>query len=430
MGSVNAVEVSFIDQIIEFFRQHIVFNVGLLLVGGYTFGKIAEKISLPAITGYIVAGLFMGSSFLNLVTHEMSDILNSITEVALGLIALTIGAEFRIPKLRKVGSNILVVTVFEAIFAFITVTIILTIIGMEFRYSLILGAISAATAPAATVVIIKELRARGPFVDYLYGVVAFDDAVCVILFSIVFAMVSPLLISAGTVAGAAGAAAHHGGLLSGVFHAAKDLVLSTVIGFIGGVTLHLLIRKKYKLNEILIVSVSVIFLVTAIAIVFKISPLIADMVFGAVLVNLANKNKRVFNVLEPVTPPIFALFFILAGMELNVSVLTKGAVVVYGLIYLTARFAGKLVGVLLSGKIIKAPPKVRKYLGLCLFPQAGVAIGLVLFVKTSPVLLQAVPAVRETLDLILNIVLVSVFINELVGPSISRFGIVRGAGLD
>jgi Kef-type K+ transport system membrane component KefB len=123
------------------------------------------------------------------------------------------------------------------------------------------------------------------------------------------------------------------------------------------------------------------------------------------------------------------MFFILAGMELNVAVLSQGMVVLYGIIYILARFGGKLTGVFCAARITKAPPEVRKYLGLCLFPQAGVAIGLVLFVETSPVLAQAGPLVRESLDLILNIVLVSVFINELFGPSISRYGIVKGAKL-
>jgi Kef-type K+ transport system membrane component KefB len=419
MGSFT--EITFIERVLDFFSKHIVFNIGLLLIAGYAAGKLAEKITLPAITGCIVVGLLMGESVLNLVSHELNDTLNSITDVALSFIALTIGAEFRIAKLKKVGTSILILTLFEALFAFICVTTILTIIGMNIKYSLILGSISAATAPAATVIIIKELRARGPFIDYLYGVVAFDDAACVILFSVIFSIVSPMLGSTGAVA--------HSGFLLGLFHAVKDLFLSILIGFAGGVALHLMIRKKYKLNEILIISVSAIFLCTAFAIVFHLSPLIANMVFGAVLVNLSNKNKKVFSVLEPVTPPLFALFFILAGMELNVSVLADGMVVLYGLIYIIARFGGKLTGVYFASKITSAPAEVKKYLGLCLFPQAGVAIGLVLFVETSPVLAQAGPLVRESLDLILNIVLVSVFINELFGPAISRYGIVKGAKL-
>ncbi len=417
-------EIEFFNHLVEFFTGHIVFNIGLLLIVGYAFGKIAEKLKLPSITGYIVSGLLLGESVLNLVGQEMAHSLNSITDVALSIIALTIGGEFRIEKLKRAGTKILILTLFEAIFAFISVTTILSVIGMDMKYSLLLGAISAATAPAATVIIIKELRARGTFIDYLYGVVAFDDAACVILFSIVFSIVSPMLIGTG-----AAAAASHSGFLYGIFYALKDLFFSFFIGILGGIFLHLMIRKKYKLNEILIISVSIIFLCTAFAIVFHLSPLIANMAFGAVLVNISNKNKRVFSVLEPVTPPLFALFFILAGMELDAAVLSKGLVVFYGLVYLAARFGGKMVGINIASRITKAPPKIKKYLGLCLFPQAGVAIGLVLFVKTSPLLGQASLGVKESLDLILNIVLVSVFLNELIGPSISRYGIIKGAEL-
>lgn len=416
-------DIEFIRELIEFFTGHIIFNIGLLLIVGYLFGKLAEKVKLPSITGYIVSGVLLGESVLNLVGSEMSHSLNSITEVALSVIALTIGGEFRIEKLKRAGTKILILTLFEAVFAFIAVTVVLTVAGMDLKYSLLLGAISAATAPAATVVIIRELRARGPFIDYLYGVVAFDDAVCVILFSIVFAIVSPLF-------AATAAAVPDTGFLTGLLHAGTELFFSFLIGFLAGICLHLITRKKYKLNEILILSVSIIFLCTAFAVVFHLSPLLANMAFGAMLVNLSNKNKRVFSVLEPVSPPLFALFFILAGMELDVGVLFKGAVLLYGLMYLVARFGGKMVGVNIASRIVKAPANIKKYLGLCLFPQAGVAIGLVLFVETSPVLEQASAGVKDALSLILNIVLVSVFINELIGPSISRYGIVKGAELE
>ncbi|MCP4151203.1 MAG: hypothetical protein GY757_25895 [bacterium] len=413
-------DIEIVKQVLEFFAGHIVFNLGLLLIAGYMFGKFAEKLKLPSITGYIVSGILLGGSVLNFVNHHMASSLNSVTDIALSLIALTIGGEFRIEKLKQAGTKILVLTLFEAMFAFIAVTTVISLMGMDIKYSLILGAISAATAPAATVIIIKELRARGSFVDYLYGVVAFDDAACVIIFSIVFAIVSPMLLAVG-VSGA------ETGVLTGLFHAIKELFLSFMVGLLGGFFLHRMTRKKYKLNEILIISISIIFLCTAIAMVFKLSPLIANMVFGAVLVNLSNKNKRIFSVLDPVTPPLFALFFILAGMEMDVGVLSKGSVALFGVVYIIVRFAGKMAGVHVASNIIKAPPKVKKYLGFCLFPQAGVAIGLVLFVKTSPVLAAAPPDVKETLDFILNVVLVSVFLNELVGPSISKFGIIKGA---
>jgi len=174
----------------------------------------------------------------------------------------------------------------------------------------------------------------------------------------------------------------------------------------------------------------VIFLTISTAIVLHLSLLIANMMMGATLINLSHRNKRVFRVIEPLTPPIFALFFVLAGTELNLHVFTKGAVIVLGIIYILARFAGKYSGTYVSAIITKSTVEIRNYLGFCLFPQAGVAIGLVLFMQTSPVMAGAPEAVKEMMVLIVNIVLFSVFINELIGPAITKYGVIKGAELD
>jgi len=412
--------ISILDHIKLHFSHHIVFSVGLLLFTGYFFGKLANKVKLPAITGHIVAGLILGESVLHLFPHTIALQLNSVTEIALGLIAITIGAEFDLVRLRKTGSRILIITLFEALFAFIAVFFALWAFGVDLRYALLLGAIATATAPAATVIIVRELRARGPFVDHLYGVVAFDDSVCVILFSIIFAVISPMLMG-GAVTGY--------GVFIGIGHALGEILLSSLLGLAAGFVFHFIVRKKHQPNEILIVSIAIIFLATSIAIALGLSLLIANMMLGATLVNLSSKNRRVFHVLEPITPPIFALFFILAGTELNLKVFTQVQVVFMGMIYLVARFAGKYSGAYTAAVLTKAPAAIRKYLGFCLFPQAGVAIGLVLFVQTSPVLMEAPPAVQSMLVLIVNVVLFSIFINELVGPSITRFGVTKGTSL-
>ncbi|MBU1063907.1 cation:proton antiporter, partial [bacterium] len=162
----------FFELIKYFFGQHIVFGTGMLLLVGYFAGRLAEKIRLPAITGYILAGLILSDSVTGIIHQTVALRMTSITEIALGMIAITVGAEFEISRLRKTGLTIMIMTIFQAVFAFIFVIIGLTIMKMEMSYALILGAIATATAPAATVVIVKELRARGEFVDYLYGIVA------------------------------------------------------------------------------------------------------------------------------------------------------------------------------------------------------------------------------------------------------------------
>ena len=398
-----------------------ILSLGMLLLCGYFAGKLAGLVRLPAITGYIVAGLALGDSVTGLISHDSAVRLQPVTQVALAFIAITIGGEFQLPKLRRSGAKILVITVLEALLAFAVVSVVLSVMGLDSRFALLLGGIAAATAPAATVVIIRELKVRGEFVDYLYGVVAFDDAIAVLLFSVILAMVTPLFGAAGV---------QDPGVLHAAAEAGAEIGLSVALGAAGGLVLHLVSRlvsrRQASDGERLITTVALVFIVTAGALALELSPLLANMTFGAVLINLNAANHRLFAVLEPVTPPIFALFFILAGAELQLSVFTDVTMVALGLIYLVARFAGKFTGAYLGARVMRAPAGVRRFLGFCLFPQAGVAIGLALFLQGSTMVATAGAGIQRLVTLLVNIVLLSVFINELIGPLISRFGVTRG----
>ncbi len=402
----------------EIFMHYPLFSVGLLLFFGYFLGKLFERIKLPAITGYILSGLLLSEAVSGLVLKEVVHEIGSLTDIALGIIALTIGSEFEFEKIKRTGVKILTLTFFEAIFAFIFVTIVLLLFKFQIEYALLLGAIASATAPAATVIIIKALRARGEFVDYLYGVVAFDDAICVILFSVIFSVVTPTL--TGIVSSS---------VIVSIGHAFLEILLSCVVGFFGGFILHLIIRRNRNENASIIVSLAIIFIVIAISIVFNLSSLIANMILGATLINLSKRNSKIFHAIEPMTTPLFALFFILAGTELDINVFTHWSTILLGLAYLVSRFIGKYTGIFVASTIVKAPKNIRKYLGFCLFPQAGVAIGLSLFIQASPVIQNAPGDVKHMILTIVNIVLFSVFINELFGPIISKYGIVKGLGI-
>jgi len=399
-------------------NHNLLLSLAVLILAGYLFGRLCQVLHLPTITGYIVAGLLLSHSVSGVVERHTVESLGPFTEVALSFIALTIGGEFQLAKLRRTGSKILVITLFESVLAAVAVTLVLGFLLLPFSYALLLGAIAAATAPAATVVIVRELRARGEFIDYLFGVVAFDDAVSVLLFSVAFAMVAPLL------AGAAGAGAS---VLAGIGHALAEIGLSAVAGALAAVVIHLAAGGRKRDSEVLLITLGVLFLLTALVTLLELSALIANMFAGFMLVNMALRNRRIFAALEPLTPPIFALFFILAGAELDIGVVGKGIVVLIGLVYLAVRFGGKVVGVTLGSLLVRAPANVRRYLSFCLFPQAGVAIGLALVVQSSTLFAAAPEAAREMLRLLTNVVLFSVFVNELIGPLISRFGIVRGA---
>jgi len=396
--------------------QHPMFGAGILLMAGYALGRGVSAIGLPEITGYIIAGLLMGESVTGIFPSHMGESFTVITEVALGLIAITIGAEFSRVKIKRMGKAAVLITVVQLVATFGAVSIGLWVFGMELPFALLLGAIASATAPAATVAIVQSLRAQGPFVDYLYGVVALDDAGCVMLFGITLVAASAML----KIGGAPGSG------LSLASHAFGEVFISLGIGAVGGFLLHHMIRKKENVNEILIVSIGVIFVTTAVSIVLHLSPLLTNMAAGAVLINLSARNHRVFRILSPLSPPIYALFFVIAGTELKPGIILQKQIALLGAVYILARALGKYGGAYLGCHVSGVTAQIKRYLGLCLLPQAGVAIGLVLLIRVSP-LSSHLGAVRPgiVVDMV-NIVLLSVFVNELVGPPLSKVGVIKG----
>jgi Kef-type K+ transport system membrane component KefB len=336
------------------------------------------------------------------------------------LIALTIGSEFSLVKLRRMGRAAIVITVAQLVAALVVVTVALLLFGMPLPFALLLGAIATATAPAATVAVVQSLRAHGLFVDYLYGVVALDDAGCVILFGMVFAGVSGFLSpGAETV--------HATGL---VLEAFAEVMVSVAIGIASGFVVHAMTRRKSNVNEILILTLGIVFITTAVAIVFHLSPLLTNMAAGCALINLSARNHRIFRTLEPMTPPIYALFFVVAGTELDPAILLDREIMVFGPVYVAFRALGKYGGVYLGARMSGVLPRIRNNLGLCMLPQAGVAIGLVLLIEASPISATMVPEHIDAIGTMVNIVLVSVFVNELIGPPLAKLAILKGNDME
>ena len=417
---------SFLVNLQDFFAQHLLLSIGLLLLVGYFFAKLAALCKLPEITGFIISGIVLGESGLGLLSHHTGSDLSLITEITLGLIALTIGGEFYWVKLKSMGKGIFLITLVQLVTAFLTTTLGLFLFKMELPFAMLLGAIATATAPAATVAIVQSLNATGKFVDYLYGVVALDDAGAVIIFGIVFAVVSAV---AGP--GAAQSAAMGGGeTLLIIGEALFEVVASVALGVFSGFLIHSLVRKNRKQNDILIISIGLVFLTIGTTTVFHLSPLLTNMAAGAALINLGARNHRIFHILEPLTPPMYALFFVLAGTELDLSVLADTRVLILGLVYIAFRAVGKYGGVVLGARLSRASPGITRYLGLCMLPQAGVAIGLTLIIQTSPFGEYLSQTQGQVLSDILNIVLISVFINEIFGPPISKTALVKGLEME
>lgn len=398
----------------DLLNEHALFAVGVLLVIGYGLGKLVARVRLPEITGFIIAGILMGESVSGVIPRHMGEDLKLVTEVALGLIALTIGGEFYAAKLRRLGKAIVIITLVQLLLSFVVVTVALALFRMELPFALLMGAIASATAPAATVAIVQSLRAQGKFVDYLYGVVALDDAGAVILFGVTFAMVS----------GVIGTGDAHGFAL--VYHAVSEVVLSVLLGLVVGFLIHFFVRKKGNANEVLILTLGMLFISTAIAIVFNLSPLLTNMAVGTAIINLSPRNHRIFRTLEPFTPPVYALFFVIAGTELRPEILAQGHILLLGGVYIVSRAIGKYAGVYLGASMSRVEPEIRNNLGICMFPQAGVAIGLVLVIQASPLTRGLPPESLAVVDTMVNIILFSVFVNEILGPPLSKMAIIRG----
>ncbi|MFW6337442.1 MAG: cation:proton antiporter [Alkalispirochaetaceae bacterium] len=405
---------TYLVQLRDLLNQHPLFALGILLLVGFILGRAAGRIRLPEITGFIVAGILMGESVGGIVPPHMSEGLKLITEVALGLIALTIGGEFSLVKLKRLGRGIAVITISQIFATFLLVAAALYLVRFPLPFALLMGAIASATAPAATVAIVQALRARGLFIDYLYGVVALDDAGAVILFGSVFAFVSSII----------GGGGESSVMLA--LGAVEEVLLSVVVGFVSGFLIHALARRRSNPNEILITTLGLLFTTTAVAVIFHLSPLLANMTAGAVIINLSPDNHRIFRVLRPLTPPIYALFFVIAGTELNPRIVTDGTVLILGGIYVLFRAVGKYRGVYVGCAMSGVSRSIRNYLGICMLPQAGVAIGLVLLVEASPFMEGLAAEQLRLVQTMINIVLFSVFVNELLGPPLSRFAILRG----
>ena len=361
----------YLPELRDAFSNHIVFGVGILLVGSFFMGRLAEKVRLPAITGFILAGLLLGPSCIGLVHENLDETLASITEIALALIALVIGSEFSLKKLRTISRSLVIITLFQIFVVFILVTTGLVIAGMRLEFAAILGAIASASAPAATVAIIRELKAKGPFVDHLYGEVVLGDAGCVLLFASITAI-------AGNSLGS------DIGLVQSVIHAIVEILSSLVLGAAAGWLLHFLTRRRRRTNEVLIILLGVILILSAVCNSFHLSALFASMTAGAVMANLSKKTHRIVNTLDSISPPLYAAFFAIAGTELSITVLTSPHILLMGGIFVLARAAGKVLGVHIGATVSHSDSLLKKYLGYGMLPQAGVAIGLVLFLDTMP----------------------------------------------
>lgn len=364
--------------------------------------RVMKKISLPNVTGYLIAGLIAGPYCLKLYNSENLDALSIITNVALGFIAFSIGGEFKLSSLKQLGAKIFVITVFEAVGASVLVITTLVLLKFPLTLALILGAIASATAPAATLMVVRQYKAQGPVTSTLLPVVAIDDAVCLMLFSILSSVAKSLESEGGF------------NLYQTILKPIIEIVLSLIIGFVLGIILSVGTKFfKSRANRISLV-VTAVFLGVGISDKFGLSSLLLCMAIGAALANYSPVSDPVMDGSERWTPPLFMLFFVISGAQFNFSVLkTVGAV---GVIYILMRSFGKYFGAMLGCKIAGTEKTVRQYLGITLLPQAGVAIGM------AQLSLTVVPEYGEQIR---AVVLCATLVYELVGPLLTKLSLQK-----
>lgn len=371
-------------------------DLGLMIFVGMALGRLVKKIKLPNVTGYLLAGLLLGPSILGLLSEEFLSGITVISDAALGFIAFSIGNEFKISYFKRVGATPIIIACLESFFAVAFVTVALMLAGCSTTFSLVLGSIAAATAPAATIMVIKQYKAKGPVTETLLSVVAIDDATALIMYSVSIAAATALSGGNATVKEL---------VLKPVIEIGGALVVGAILGF-----LFLLPMKAFKKDgNRLSLIIAFIFVGLGLSQLCGFSSLLLCMAMGAVVANFSPDVNQIMKLSDRITPPIFMLFFVASGADLKLSVLP--AVGLVGVIYIVVRVIGKMFGASLGAIVCKADKNIRKYLGPALVPQAGVAIGLSL---------AASSVVPEHASEIRTVILCGTLIYELVGPVIAK----------
>ena len=387
----------------------VIISIALMLFLGFAMTRVTKYLRLPNVTAYIITGILIGPYCLNLIPETFIAGTDFLSDIALAFIAFSTGEFFRITTLKQNGMKIVILTMLEACMATVVVFIVTYfLLGINISFSIVLSALASATAPASTMMTIRQTGAHGNFVDTLLQIVALDDAVGLVLYSVAISLAVALNL---------GARVDALSILQPIAVNCGVFVLGSVFGLI----LKLLLLKKHSDDNRLIISVSMIFAFCGVCSVLGVSPLLGCMAMGTVYINMTEDNK-LFMQLNYFTPPILQLFFIRSGLAFKLDMLTGGAVslgnislLVIGVFYFISRIVGKYAGATLGAVITGRPREVRNYLGLALIPQAGVAIGLAA--------LGARTLGGEAGVALETVILASSVLYELLGPGCAKLSL-------
>ncbi len=404
--------------------QNILITLSLCIILGLMLSRVAKKLSLPAVTAYLVAGLILGPFCLGLLhipgvgfgSLEEVEGFSIISQVALGFIAFAIGNEFRLSQLKTMGRQAVVIGILQAVLTTVLVDIVLICLHFIFPevitlpVAITLGAIASATAPAATLMVVRQYKAEGPLTKLLLLVVAIDDAVGLVLFSASFGIARALEQGAVSV-------------LSVALEPILEIVLSLGLGGLAGIVLYWVERFFHSRSKRLSVSVAFVLLTVGLSMLkFEIggvhcgfSLLLVCMMTGTVFCNICNFSEELMERAERWTAPLSILFFVISGAELDLHIFTNPLALMIGITYIVARSAGKLGGAFISCKLTDCNKKITSNLGVTLLPQAGVALGMAMTAADA----------LDGGDVVRNVVLFSVLIYELVGPMLTKIALTK-----
>ena len=409
--------------------MEILLTLSVAIFAGLMLSRVAKKLKLPAVTAYLVAGVLIGPFVLGALgieglgftSHENVKSFGLLSDIALGFIAFAIGNEFRLAQLKKIGKQATVIGILQAVFTTIVVDAVL--IGVHFiipdkfpiEAAVVLGAVAAATAPAATLMVVRQYKAKGPVTDVLLPVVALDDAVGLVLFAISFGVAKA--ISSGTV-----------DMISVIVEPIAEVVMSLLLGFVMGAIFTFCERFFHSRSKRLAMSVAFVLATVGLSkINFEIggvhiafSSLLVCMMLGTVFCNMCDFSENLMDRLDRWTAPLFILFFVISGAEFELSIFKDITIVIIGLVYILSRCVGKYFGARLSSQMVKCDPNIIKYLGITLFPQAGVALGMAIKAEE----------LGDVGIVVANITLFAVLVYELVGPALTKMSLLKAGEIN
>ena len=368
--------------------------VSLLLLVGLTGGWLTSKINLPSVTGYILSGLILGPSVLNIITGDVYNSLGFVNELALGILAISVGTELHRDMIKRLGRDLTILSVANTLLSFALTTAFTYFLGLPITYALVLGALSMTVSPSGVVSMVKETRARGEMTQTLLGLVAFDNLITIIVFGIVVAFVT----SVGNTD------ANNLTLILSVF---LDIIFAGLIGLGVGLFVAFFIRQMLPNDRLLVIIGAAILFNSGIATVLTLSPILINIVAGATITNLTNRRGLVSEVINRMELPIFVVFLTLAGAHLDIAIFARVGLI--GMAYIGGRLIGKVLGAFAASHVTSLSQKSRQNIGLSLLPQAGIAIGLATIAE------QSVPGAKGVLT---GVVLTGVVFFEIVGPLI------------